>query len=450
VVEANELATYEAAYTQSTGGVAIYIEPAPAVDEGAQWSIDGGPWNNPGIVWRDIATGEHEISFKPVEGWETPVSTTVSIQAGDVTVKQQNYVLALEDHIVIGYNDLGMHCMNEDFSDLMILPPFNTVHAQVIRRGKSPKILTERVRVDYSIPGNTTSFSKTNFWDYDVDLFGVDLPLDYGLTGNTLSGVLTPRHEEGDHVATGIPVTPIKDSGELDAYPLAKLVASQNGTQIARTSTVLPVSWEISCNLCHSPEDSSLTGDDILLDHDEMHGTNLIDQKPVVCGSCHAQAPLGLTGVPGVASLSSAMHSAHASRMGLVTLENNCYACHPGFETNCQRDVHFERGMNCTDCHGGMEAVGNPARRAWLDEPKCADCHQRPHFEFEEEGKLYRESRGHHEIQCAVCHGSPHAITPTVTAADNVQAIIHQGSPGVLECTVCHINRPEGDFEHHL
>ena len=30
------------------------------------------------------------------------------------------------DMVVLGYNDLGMHCMNQDFSEFMILPPFNT------------------------------------------------------------------------------------------------------------------------------------------------------------------------------------------------------------------------------------------------------------------------------------------------------------------------------------
>ena len=30
-------------------------------------------------------------------------------------------------YVVLGYNDLGMHCMNQDFSQLCILPPFNTL-----------------------------------------------------------------------------------------------------------------------------------------------------------------------------------------------------------------------------------------------------------------------------------------------------------------------------------
>ena len=58
-----------------------------------------------------------------------------------------------------------MHCMNEDFSEFMILPPYNTVHAQVIdRSGEEPHIVTSGVTVQYTIPGNTHSADKTNFW----------------------------------------------------------------------------------------------------------------------------------------------------------------------------------------------------------------------------------------------------------------------------------------------
>ena len=37
-------------------------------------------------------------------------------------------------YVILACNDLGMHCMNSDFSEMMVLPPFNTLHAQIIRR----------------------------------------------------------------------------------------------------------------------------------------------------------------------------------------------------------------------------------------------------------------------------------------------------------------------------
>ena len=33
---------------------------------------------------------------------------------------------------LIGWNNLGMHCMDDDYSVFTILPPFNTVDAQLI------------------------------------------------------------------------------------------------------------------------------------------------------------------------------------------------------------------------------------------------------------------------------------------------------------------------------
>lgn len=448
-VVANKTGTVAGSYVALAGSVKLTLDPLPALTEGARWKLDSGAWRASGAKLNGVTAGTHTISFKPVTGWNTPAPLSFVMNLGEIQTLEQIYALTLGSYVVLGYNDLGMHCMNQDFSEFMILPPYNTVHAQVIRRGSEPRMITSGVTVEYAIPGNTTSVTKTNFWDFAPDLFGVNLPADIGLTGNGLSGNMTARKEEHDWQVTGVPLTQISDAGKSDALQLAELSVMQNGTRIARTDMVMPVSWEISCNLCHEKPGVSVAMA-ILQSHDELHGTDLQNNTPVACGSCHAQAPLGTPGAPGVPSLSSAMHSAHADRMGMVTLDNSCYACHPGVETQCLRDVHVSRGMSCTDCHGDMAAVGNPARRPWQDEPKCGDCHQRSHFQFEEQGKLYRESRGHHEIQCATCHGSPHAITPTVTKKDNIQAQMMQGHSGVLDCTVCHINKPRDEFEHHL
>ena len=69
-------------------------------------------------------------------------------------------------YVVLGYNDLGMHCMNSDFSELMVLPPFNTLRAQLIRRGQSPDIETSTVEflMTYKIASNTHASDKTNCW----------------------------------------------------------------------------------------------------------------------------------------------------------------------------------------------------------------------------------------------------------------------------------------------
>ncbi len=366
-------------------------------------------------------------------------------------------------YVVLGYNDLGMHCMNQDFSRLCILPPFNNLHAQVIERGKEPRIVTRGVNVTYELPSNTHSTDKTNFWDWAPKLFNVNLAPNVGLTGNGLQGSMLPTGNK-DWVATGIPVTPVDDDGTLNAYPLASIKVSSGGKTLATTHAVVPVSWEISCNICHPnvPAGTPVTGADVEFDilrqHDRKHQTQLelsaASGQPVLCAACHADPALGTKGVTGVKSLSQAMHGSHAQRVAPLTAmgQNACYACHPGFQTNCQRDIHFAKGIYCTQCHGDMTAVANPARTPWVSQPTCGSCHQkrRKEFEFEEPGKLFKDSHGHGGVQCAACHGSPHAIGPAVTAVDNLQAIERQGFAGTIsKCTVCHTSTPQSKFEHH-
>ncbi len=354
-----------------------------------------------------------------------------------------------ESFVVVGYNDLGMHCMQNDFSQMMILPPFNTVRAQVIRRGGSPDIMNgSDIQVRYSIPGNTHSSDKCNFWEFAQQLLGTAVPADTGVTGNRLSGVMAYDATRKDFFAQGLPVTPIDDNGIENPYPLAELIAGQQGTTVGVTQTVVPVSWEMSCNICHNTPGIS-TATDILRDHDRLHATQLEASQPVMCASCHADNALGAPGVPGISNLSAAMHTAHAPRMGAANLVNDCYACHPGIRTDCQRDVHAANGVTCTSCHGGMAAVGNPARNPWVTEPRCNDCHTRAGFEFEETGKLYRDSKGHQGVMCYTCHGSPHSIGPATTQTDNVQANRLQGHTGVInDCRVCHITTPGDPFPH--
>lgn len=353
-------------------------------------------------------------------------------------------------YVVMAYNNLGMHCMNSDFSQLLILPPYNTLHAQVIRRGVEPTIMQSGITVSYEFPTNTHSTDKTNFWEYAPALFGVTLPADVGLTGLGMFGTMTRDAARNDFVGEGIPITPIDDDGRENPYPFALVTVKSNstGAVIAQTQAVVPISWEISCNLCHTAAGESVATN-ILKAHDRLHGTNLIGQQPVLCAGCHADNALGTTGQQGVPNMSSAMHLAHAPRMGQAGLENSCYACHPGVRTNCQRDVHAARGVTCTACHGDMAAVGNPTRNPWLEEPRCGSCHQRSEFEFEQPGQLFRTSQGHGGVQCMTCHGSPHAIGPAVTATDNAQAMRLQGHTGPLnDCLVCHTSQPNEPFEH--
>ena len=69
----------------------------------------------------------------------------------------------LGTHVVLGANDLGMHCADQDDSIFSVLPPFNVLHAQVIKRGSRPTILDgTEVQVTYSAASNPNDPAAPN------------------------------------------------------------------------------------------------------------------------------------------------------------------------------------------------------------------------------------------------------------------------------------------------
>ena len=377
---------------------------------------------------------------------------------------------AAPNWVVLAWNDLGMHCYNRDFKDLAVLPPYNNLWAQVIKVGDPPQIETANVGVNYSFPDNTYSVGKSNFWDYDLALFGVDLAPNVGLTGKGLAGQMD---QKTDHfTAEGIPLTEFRDSAPTVAYPyqLATVIARDlGGGELARTITVAPVSTEMRCDYCHSDgqRDHIATGKvetNILALHDKENADEypagfgkLMDHRPVLCATCHASNALGTTGKAGIPNLSKAMHSKHAgvddggdlaAAGNTATAQNFCYNCHPGPATQCLRDVMSSRGMTCTDCHGSMQQVAqNPT--PWLKEPRCDGCHKDPRYAQDQ--ALYRMSTGHGGVRCAGCHDSPHAIAESSQPNDAIKFIGWQGHAGTLDtCTVCHATDPTEPGPHGL
>ena len=365
---------------------------------------------------------------------------------------------SLGEYIVIAWNDLGMHCYNRDFQDLAVLPPYNTLWAQVIQRGDPPLIVTSGVTVSYSFPDNTYSAGKSNFWEYDQALFGVDLPPNVGLAGKGLAGEMDPS---GDHfIAEGIPLTEFSDSAPntRNPYQMAKIVVkdTNSGEVLATNDVVAPVSTEMRCDRCHSDGAFGIaTGRvelNILTLHDEEaeeypagHTGRLVDRRPVLCAECHASNALNAPGVPGVPNLSKAMHDKHAGKVPNST--DGCYNCHPGPSTKCLRDVMSSQfNMNCTSCHGGMEQIKeNP--NPWLHEPRCDNCHTDPVYAQNE--ALYRFSSGHGGVYCEACHDSTHAIAPSTQPEDAIKFVNLQGHGGPIEaCTVCHLTEPTSGGPH--
>lgn len=343
-------------------------------------------------------------------------------------------------YVVFAWNDLGMHCLNPSYDTAVILPPYNTIWAQVIKQGNPPQIVTSGLTAVYKITNNTYSYGKRSygqFWDFVQQLFGISLEKDKGLNlsdpdiHNGLSGTMQVK---GDHFqADGIPVTPVDDDNVWDPYQIAEItIKDENGNVVAQTKTTVPTSDEINCAKCHG-ENAFL---DILQKHDSMHQTNLVSQKPVLCASCHPSPALGV--MSGTASyLSKAVHGAHADRNAA------CYDCHPGQKTSCNRSIaHTDADGNCTNCHGDLANVANSiatgGRVPWVNEPKCSTCHTNVP-EVDTGNELYRNAKGHGNVYCAACHSSPHAMVPSNQESDNYQAIQYQTVAKTIgSCGVCH------------
>ena len=79
------------------------------------------------------------------------------------------------------WNNLGMHCMDSDYSVFTVLPPYNTIEAQLIVNGQlvtngAGYTVTYQALADPSGSINTTSIGKGNFYTYTPFLYGAFAP----------------------------------------------------------------------------------------------------------------------------------------------------------------------------------------------------------------------------------------------------------------------------------
>jgi hypothetical protein len=344
-----------------------------------------------------------------------------------------------EDWTVIGWNNLGMHCMDPDYAVFALLPPFNTLEAQLIDangrlvRAATGASVTYEAVADPAGSRNVTSIDKTNFWQFAEPLFGVALPADAGLAGFAMPG---PQNQPQPLVfdaaaslfrAEGIPITPHDDAGSANSYPLMRLVARDAGGSIRATSeVVLPVSEELNCRTCHisdgsraaqpaegwvrDPDPERDTRLNILRLHDDLElggetysaalataGYDVAGLyatasggQPILCARCHLSEALPGSGIAGISPLTQAVHRRMALVLDPLTgkaLDDTgnrsaCYRCHPGSVTRCLRGAmgaavaaDGSLAVQCQSCHGSMRDVASPERRGWLDEPRCQSCH---------------------------------------------------------------------------
>ncbi len=383
-------------------------------------------------------------------GFLTACSTAAK---DDDVVTPVDIPAASMSYIVLAWNDLGMHDLGATYDKDVFLPPYNTIWAQVIRRGDPPQIVTTGVTLEYRIVDNTYSYGKGTasplrsygqFWDNSFDLFGVSLAHDTGLNlvdpdiHNGLAGtmLLKGNHFEVD----GVPVVPINDSGTWDPYQVAEITVrdASTGAELARTRATVPASDEINCAKCHGQTINDVAILSVLAEHDKAQETTFVaDGVPVLCADCHGSPALGQTGSgSSELYLSQAIHASHSSSTA------TCYDCHPGVTTLFNRSTaHTSANGNCTACHGTLSNVATTitaGRVPWVTEPECGSCHTFV-AEVDTGTTLYRNAAGHGSVSCPACHGSPHAEVPSNKAVDHYQSLQYQNKALALgSCRVCH------------
>ena len=326
---------------------------------------------------------------------------------------------------ILGWNNLGMHCMDCDYSVFTVLPPYYTIEAQLIVGGKlvtygAGYTVTYQAIADPFGSINTTAIGKGNFYTYTPYLYGALAP-DHGLAGWSMPGPAnTPQTNVFETLnqpaagiftpvnwwrAEGIPLSPYDDALRKNPYPLMRMIAWSGSQPIATNDVVLPVSDEMDCRACHASgtQDAAKPAAgwvwdglperdyrlNILRLHDEREfaqhaavyagalATNdynpaglyrrvTADGKPVLCALCHASEALGTSGYPGVQPLTASVHSFHAHVMDPVL--------------NTNLDSAMNRSA-CYRCHPGSTtrclrgAMGSAIAADGSMEMQCQSCH---------------------------------------------------------------------------
>ena len=382
--------------------------------------------------------------------------------------------------IVFGSNDLGMHCVCPSFSNFMILPPFNTIRAQVIRKGgEDPQVLgsSSGIRVAYSIAENTdaTLSADPNYQDWMKNAPKLGFKaypvkdanghIQSPITGAKLAGNMTAK-SPGWWEVVGVPVYP--DASSLStAKPLIDPLGGPNRNPyltgnikvynssnklLAQTSVTVPTAFGGCCS-CHLSVATQLgypgTAQGSFEAMGFLHSTNssginisLIDPDgdgvpgPIRCSQCHLDPAMGDKTPPGgyklngktlpvsTLTFSDVLHRFHAQD-GMVlgqydvNIAKDCYQCHPGNGINCYRDHHTNESMN-------------GATKLW-----CTDCH----------GDLNQRIAQNQMAQpwsvatlpkCSTCHtGTTIGENPTlgVFGGTFLNSMTHGGP---LLCSTCH------------
>ncbi len=324
-------------------------------------------------------------------------------------------------YTVIARNDLGMHCACPTFAGFLLLPPFNTIRVQVLKKGSdSVSVVSSGITVSYSLAEETDASLQTDPYfsqwiTYSPKLFPGFQPVVngkvQGIAGYGITGNATYDSQSMSWIAKGIPAYPVttgdptKDimvdplgGPNRDPYITANVtVKDSTGTVIGTTSTVVPVAFGGCCS-CHlklaaaNGYPQTPAGSFAYLGY--MHGNNgskinfaYIDPDgdgvggPIRCSWCHWDPAMGESKAPGLPNvwpnykiLPGANFTSADIKVSQYSFSDVLHRFHvqdslvlsqydPNVANNCY-DCHPGNNVNCyRGLHKGKTAI-------W-----CTDCH---------------------------------------------------------------------------
>ncbi|WP_129124788.1 hypothetical protein [Geomonas oryzae] len=328
---------------------------------------------------------------------------------------------------VVAWNDLGMHCACPTFAGFLLLPPFNTVRAQVLGYGSNDPVIidstnagTYGVTVSYAMADNTEATLQADPYfqqwiTYAPKLFPGFVPVSggkvQGLAGNGISGNMTYDTNLKDWTAVGIPAYPLVDANTAknimtdplgganrNPYPMTNVyVKNASGTILAQTSTVTPVAFGGCCS-CHlslaAANGYPATSAGSFAYLGKMHGMNSskIDfnyldptgdgtSGPIRCSWCHWDPAMGETAAPGLANvwpnyviMAGAGFTKADVKVSQYSFSDVLHRFHSQ-STKVLTQYDANVATNCYDCHPGNNVNCYRGSHKAKTALWCVDCH---------------------------------------------------------------------------
>ncbi|MCK4294627.1 MAG: lamin tail domain-containing protein, partial [Planctomycetes bacterium] len=81
---------------ERTGSVEVEITPKAAINLGAKWRVDGGPWQDTGQRLDELEVGFNTIEFKSIDIWAKPADAEIYVNGDLITAVRAAYKHPLE------------------------------------------------------------------------------------------------------------------------------------------------------------------------------------------------------------------------------------------------------------------------------------------------------------------------------------------------------------------